>query len=144
MVEGIAKMQRRLLKVVPDSVRVAVRQVLEQSAAEIVATAKELVPVESGALRDSIGWTWGDAPKGSLTLGSVRPAAAGTLRITIYAGNETAFYARWVEFGTEAHASGGGAAPHPFFFPAYRLNKKKAKARATRAVSKALKEAATR
>jgi HK97 gp10 family phage protein len=147
MVEGIAQMQRRLLKVVPESVRAAVRGVLEQSAEEIVATAKSLVPVKTGRLRDSIGWTWGDAPKNSLTLGTVRAAAEGTLRITIYAGNDAAPYARWVEFGHEAHASsatGSGAAPHPFFYPAYRLNKKKAKARATRAVSKALKEAATR
>lgn len=136
MVEGVAAMRRRLLKTVPATVRAAVRDAMAKSADEIVATARGLVPVESGALRDSIGWTFGTAPKGALTLASAS-SSAGDIVLTIYAGNDQAFYARWVEFGTQA------AVPHPFFFVSYRLNKKRAKSRVSRAVNQALVKAAT-
>lgn len=65
---------------------------MEEGAAEIVAEMKRLAPVQSGALRDSIGWTWGDVPAGSFTIADVRSGKnAGeqyaTLRIRIYAGS---------------------------------------------------------
>lgn len=104
---------------------------MEKSADEIVALAKRLCPVDQGDLRDSIGWTWGDAPEGSVVLASTKGAV---LRITIFAGNDEAFYARWVEHGTAAMAA------HPFFFPAFRILKKRANNRTKRAVAKAVKE----
>jgi HK97 gp10 family phage protein len=159
MVEGADKMRQRLVKSVPEAVRAAVKDAMGKSADEIVAMARSLVPVASGKLRESIGWTFGDAPKGSLTIGEVRPVREGDVRITIYAGNNEAFYARWVEFGTQAHGlmsganksrgkrQGGrqhsGTNAQPFFFVSYRTNKKKAQGRITRAVNKALKAAAT-
>jgi HK97 gp10 family phage protein len=97
-----------------------------------VALAKRLCPVDDGTLRDSIGWTWGDAPAGSMVLAATKGAA---LRITIYAGNDEAFYARWVEFGT------ANALPQGFFLPAYRMLKKRANGRIKRAVNKAVKDA---
>ena len=67
---------------------------------EIVAEMKRLAPVESGKLRDSINWTWGDVPAGSFTIADIRSGKnAGeqyaTLRIKIYAGSREAYYARW-------------------------------------------------
>lgn len=135
MVDGLKSLKRKLTVSIPDRVRKAVRDAMEKSANEIVAMAKSLVPVSSGALRDSIGWTWGDAPAGSITLAQSAPTDGGE-RITIYAGDSAAFYARFVEFGTQ------NVPPHPFFYPSYRLNKKRAKGRITRAMRKAIREGA--
>lgn len=121
-------------KRLPDRTIALIRPALEQAASGIVEMAKRFVPVKSGDLRDSIGWTWGtDIPKGATRLGSVRGNKDPLLTITIFAGNETAFYARWVEFGTVATRA------QPYFFPAYRANKKAAKSRVRRAVNKAAK-----
>ncbi|TMV48534.1 HK97 gp10 family phage protein [Thioclava sp. BHET1] len=158
---GLSSFQRRL-RALPAAVRASVRPAMERSAEEICQLARSLCPVDQGDLKASIGWTWGNAPAGSMVLGSVGKGAA--LSITIYAGNDEAYYARWVEFGTQAgitgqRVSGAGAgnkqsskgrkslrthpgtSAQPFFFPAYRLGKKKAVARINRAVSKAVKEA---
>jgi HK97 gp10 family phage protein len=125
-----ARIERRL-KAIPVAVRAAVMPAMEKSADEIVAAAKALCPVGDGTLRDSIGWTWGDAPEGAIVLASTK---GGALRITIYAGNDEAFYARWVEFGT-SHSL-----PHGFFLPAYRLLKRRSARRIKRAVSKAVSD----
>jgi HK97 gp10 family phage protein len=135
---------------------------MEAAAERICDQARNLCPVDEGDLRASIGWTWGAAPSGSLTLGSF--SGGGGLKLTIYAGNDKAFYARYVEFGTQAGARGQrvgdhgagnrqskkgrksyrthpGSSAQPFFFPAYRLEKKAAVARIRRAVAKAVREA---
>lgn len=131
---------RRKLKAMPQRIEAQIRAALEKSADEIVAMAKALVPVDSGALRDSIGWTWGDPPSGAMVLGT---AKEGEMRITIYAGTRDkklgdadAFYARFVEFGTQKMSA------QPFFYPSYRANKKRARGRITRAINKAVKEVA--
>lgn len=121
----------------PKLVKQEIRKALEQSAEEIVSLAKSLVPVDKGDLRDSIGWTYGDAPKGSISLGSVRASElTGDLTITVYAGNSQAFYARWQEFGTQKMQA------QPFFYPAYRALRRRAKGRVTRATNKAAKKIA--
>lgn len=147
---GIDRLRRKL-KRLPELAREEISKAMEQSAAEIMAMAKSLVAVDQGDLRDSIGWTWGDAPKGSMTLGEVKGGrGAGNLRITIYAGNDEAFYSRWVEFGTSPHINGGrfagsdnpGTAAQPFFYPSWRAGRKRAKGRVTRAITKSAKRAA--
>lgn len=141
MVLGLKSLNRKLTKTIPDRVRMRTRAALEKGADEIVAMAKALVPVDSGALRDSIGWTWGDAPEGSITLGNVRASKDGDEVITIYAGtrnknlgDKDAFYVRFVEFGTQKMP------PHPFFYPSYRTLKRRVKGRVTREMRKAIKE----
>jgi HK97 gp10 family phage protein len=130
---GISRLQARL-NAIPKQVRGGIKPAMEKSAAEIVAAMKTLVPVETGHLRDSIGWTWGDPPAGSVVLG--KSSALEGLTITIYAGEgeHDVFYARFVEFGT-AHAHA-----HPFFFPAYRLYKKRAANRIKRAIRTSVKK----
>jgi HK97 gp10 family phage protein len=128
---GLAALQARM-KAIPQAVRDAVKPALEKSAQEIVDLAKSLCPAETGKLRDSIAWTWGDAPDGAMVLAQ---GSAGELTITIYAGSDEAFYARWVEFGTA-----NGAPPHGFFFASYRLLKARASRRINRAVSKAVRD----
>jgi HK97 gp10 family phage protein len=156
---GLAKLDRKL-KRLPQVALIEIRSAMEATAGQIVALAKSLAPKESHALERSIGWTWGQPPRGSITLGKVARSALGKqLTITIYAGDDEAFYARWVEFGTAPHslASGAdvgrskrqdggaqhpGAAAHPFFFPAYRANRKEAKRKVRAATRRAAKRVA--
>lgn len=132
MVQGLDRLKARF-DAIPQAVREAAKTELERSAQEIVDAMKRFAPSETGALRNSIGWTWGDAPAGSMTVGTVGGAEYGSLRITIYAGGGDAFYARFQEFGTVKMTA------HPFFFPAWRAKKRKVKSRLSRAISKAIK-----
>jgi HK97 gp10 family phage protein len=158
---GLAKLDAKL-KRLPTAPRDEIRAALGKQAARIVAMAKGLVPVQDaadgGKLQRSIGWTFGKAPRGSISLGKIVSAAlGGDLTVTIYAGNDEAFYARWVEFGTQPHAVGAGSditrgrqsgaghpgtAAQPFFFPSYRANRKAAKRAVTTAVRKAARKVA--
>jgi HK97 gp10 family phage protein len=143
--QGLAKLRRKLAKL-PSVAEAMIRRTMEAKADEIVAMMKSLVPVDDGKLRDSIGWTWGKAPKGSISIGSVRASSGNDLTLTIYAGNSEAYYARWVEFGTSPHENKGlfagsdhpGTAPQPFFYVSWRANKK----RVVRAVRKSVRDAA--
>lgn len=114
---------RARLERVPDVARRAAAQAMEKGAQEIVEEMKRLVPVDSGDLRDSIGWTWGDVPAGSFTIADIRSGKNkgdqyATLRIKIYAGNREAFYARFVEFGTRT-----GSPAQPFFYVSWKARK---------------------
>lgn len=146
---GLQKLQKKL-DAMPRVAKEEIRSALEKSADEIVAMAKNLAPSlkkpdtrkknprRPGELRDSIGWTYGKAPKGALTLGEVRASQlAGDLTITIFAGNSDAFYARWVEFGTQKMSA------QPYFYPSYRANKRRTRSRVTRAINRAAKKVAS-
>lgn len=170
---GLDKLNRRLYKL-PIEAEKHIRVAMEKGAQEIVDLAKSLAPLgkstgvkssnNPGALRDSIGWVWGSkAPKGSVSLGQVKGAGGvgrNDLTITIYAGNDKVFYARWVEFGTKPHGIDAKNAPtmgragvnfgkhvdHPgasssnaFFFPAYRALRKRSKDRITRAIRSSIR-----
>lgn len=146
---GLAKLEKKL-KRLPDAATASIKKAMEQSADEIVSMMKSLVPEQSGDLKDSIGWTWGKLPNGSTIMAQAKSTLGGGLTLTIYAGNDKAFYARWVEFGTAAHINGGmfagskhpGSKASPFFFVSYRANRKRVKSRIRRAVNKAAKEVA--
>lgn len=138
---NLARLERKIRRL-PDAAKAEIKAAMEAGAEDIVALARSLAPEEDGDLRKSIGWTWGTAPRGSISLGQLIGSALGKeLTITVYAGDDTAFYARWVEFGTKPHENEGrfagtkhpGTAAHPFFYPSYRANKKGVKARIRRA-----------
>lgn len=136
MVKGVAQFTKRLTKDIPALVQAAARDAMEKGAEDVVAMMKRLAPVESGALRDSISWIWGDAPAGSFIIGTVGGREYKTMRITIYAGglaDEDVFYARFLEFGTQKMRA------HPFFYPAWRAKRRSVKNRISRTISKALK-----
>lgn len=155
MVDGVAEFRLFMYRTVPDAVRAAARDALEKGADELVAKMRSLAPVKDGALRASIGWAWGEPPKGTIALDDLSPAEDPSMRIVIYAGNDDAFYVRWIEFGTSPHSvqsgadisrgkgQGGvqhpGASAHPFFWPAYRSLKSRIRARITRAINKAIR-----
>lgn len=147
-IQGLDRLNRKL-KAFPKAVEAEIKAAMEASANEVVALAKSLVPVDSGELRDSIGWTWGERPKYSQSIASVK-SADGNLVLTIYAGNTKVRYAHLVEFGTAPHINGGrfagsqhpGTAAKPFFYVSWRALRKRAKGRVTRAVNKAAKRIA--
>ena len=135
-VVGVQKLNRKLGKI-PAAVREEVRTAMVRSAREIADLAEVLVPQgTTGKLAGSIGWTWGEAPRGALSLGKV--ATGGDMTITVYAGDREAFYARWVEFGTVKVAA------QPYFFPAYRALRKRSKSRIRRAWTRGIKKATAR
>ena len=157
MVQGIADLNKKVAAI-PKRVEARAKAAMEKGADELVAMMKRMVRKVSGDLHDSIGWTWGNAPKGSVVLAESGADSRG-LKITVYAGNEKAYYARWVEFGTAPHnvALGGGTVAgvkqaaagegnghpgskaQPFFFPSYRSLKKRIRARIRRETAKAFK-----
>ncbi|MDX0426863.1 HK97 gp10 family phage protein [Sinorhizobium medicae] len=152
-VVGLDRLNRKLA-LLPIVAQRKIRDAMEDGAAEIVRMMKSLVPTDSAALKNSIDWTWGSAPKSALTIATVRGqgirSTGSENTIAIYAGNADAYYGRFVEFGTAAHTAGGmfaGAtipaiAASPFFFVSFRANRKRVKGRITRAVNKAAKEVA--
>lgn len=133
---------RRKLGELPPKVRQALAEPLGEGANEIANAQRRLVPVRSGALRDSIKVSSGT---------SKDPNSVG---VKIAAGDtgETRKYAALVEFGTPPHVQGGqfagsqhpGTTAQPFFFPPYRAYRKRVKGKVTRAGKKAIKEVAGR
>lgn len=112
---------RRRLKAIPVEVRKALKVQNAQNAADLVDTMKGFAPVQDGALVSSI---------------KHQDVSAST-RISqrVSAGARDAPYAAWVEFGTSKNE------PHPFFWPAYRLMRRRMKSRMNRAAKKAVQGA---
>ncbi len=145
---------RAKLLALPKEVRAEMKKALREGAEELVAMQKRLVQVDSGALRDSIGYTFGKYQAENSNVRGVS-ASAGLddpdLSVTVHAGNAKAYYAAFVEFGTEPHSQPRnkrigrfhpGSAARPFFFPSYRALKKRIRSRVTRATTKAAKTVA--
>lgn len=124
------KLFRQLDKVVP-SVNTELRSALEKGGDEFVEKARKFAPKDTMELDKSITWDW---TKNTQEDSSRSPA------IVLQAGGSAtekfrAFYARWVEFGTPATRK------QPFFFPAYRLLRRKLKGSLARAMTRAIKKA---
>ncbi len=150
-IQGLASLQRKL-KALPKAANLAIAPAMEAVAKEVVALARSLASasVDTGDLQLSINWTWGEAPKGSIVIGKVKDKMSGNLAITIFAGGDNAFWARWVEFGTAPHINGGlfagtqhpGTKAQPFFYPAWRARRRSAKNRISRAITKSARAVA--
>ena len=157
------RLKRKLAAMSPIA-KEEIRKVLGESAEEIAATARSMAPVDSGDLRDSIRWRFGDAQSNRKAVLRAKAGSADhELSVTIEAGDYDAFYARFVEFGTAATPARGprlnfnlkrlgimtkaykahAATPaQPFFYPAFRLGKKRAKNRIARGIRRAAKKVA--
>lgn len=124
MAEGLDALKRKLAAMQVAAKR-EIEKELDRSANDVAALARSLAPVEEGALKASI---------------KVEPGRHELAR-NIVAGDETAFYARWVEHG---HKEGGKfVAARPFFFPAWRALRRSIKTRLGRAYSKAARSVAS-
>jgi len=133
-VVGSRALEQKLVQV-RKRARNELRSAMAVSADKLVDQMERLAPERTGELLNSIGWVWGeDIPKGAFTIGSLLGRNGNDFVITIFAGNEDAFYARWQEFGTVKMKAS------PFFFVSYRLQKRAIKSRMTRAINKAVKK----
>ena len=141
---GRARLEKRL-NAIPKAIKERVKKDMEQIAQEIVDKMKAIVPVKTGALRDSIGWTWGRPPKGSTAFAQAKSALGSEMTLTIYAGNQATMVRSkegrrpylqkaWIiEFGTTKNPA------YPFFRPVWKLERKKIKTRLRASVRKAVK-----
>lgn len=124
---------RRRLNAIPKAVKQAVEPALVKSAEEIAGRMRMLAPEDSGDLKGSIAVT----PSGRSTPPYSQPGGstvAGENQVLITAGNSKVRYPHLQEYGTTT------APAQPFFWPAYRLTRKRAANRIKRAVSKAVKQ----
>ncbi len=148
----------------PAAMKAEIRKALEVSADETTELMKRFVPVRSGALKASIDYTFGQYTPDNANVRGLKSSGADAteLTVTMHAGDAKAWYASLVEFGTKAHIiepkqAGGklrllggrfveeadhpGGTASPYFFPAYRFGKKRAKSRLARAVRNGAKKA---
>ncbi|WP_343039066.1 HK97-gp10 family putative phage morphogenesis protein [Propylenella binzhouense] len=129
---GLARLEKRLAAI-PEAAKEAVKPALIKSAEELADRMKRLAPVDEGDLRDSIAVT----PPGGTTPPYSQPGGsrvAGELEALVTAGNSEVRYAHLVEYGT------ANAPAQAYFWPSYRLNKKRITGRIKRAVGKAVRE----
>lgn len=133
MVQGLEQLQRRW-SAIPAKVKAAVEAAMERVAEDVVRDMRKLAPKgATGDLVRSISWTWGEAPKGSMTIGKTEQGRAyGAMVLTIYAGGGDAFYARFQEFGTVDMAA------NPFFFPVWRIWRRRVRGRIAAAIRRAI------
>lgn len=118
---------------------------------EMVTIARSYVAVDKGDLRDSIVVT----PGGQMTPAYSQPGGSQMVpehAALITAGNTKVRYPHLVEYGARPHIAGGkfkgaqhpGAPAQPYFWPAFRLIRRKMRGRITRAINKAVKSVANR
>lgn len=118
---------RRKMRSIPVEVRKAAREQLKKNAEELVETQKRFAAM---SFKD---------PTGKLQSGIKQQDVSDSTRISrkvsASAKDEKGRdYAAWVEFGTSKSEAA------PYFWPAYRLAKRKFRARMTRAAKKAIAE----
>lgn len=129
---GIGRLKRRLAAI-PQAVKEQAYKDTHAAAEDIAKRMRLLVPIDSGDLRDSITVT----PGGQSTPPHSQPGGSNVVpenKVAITAGNNGVRYPHLVEYGTEQ------AEAQPFFWPGYRLGKKKATAKIKRGISKAIKD----
>lgn len=142
MVQNLGSLSRKF-KTAPKVVHDEIAKEMERTGAEIVAAMDAIKPLPE----IKVGWTWGSAPKGSVTVGRVGRNEFAKISISIYATtpNGSGFDAKWFEFGTNPrfHKSGkyvGRITASPFFYPVYRANKRLIRGRISRAITRGLKK----
>jgi len=119
---------KKLVSVVPEAEK-ELTDANRKSAQAFVDMAKRLAPVKSGMLRDSVSMDPGERPTSFV----VQAGGEATTKPVRKGADASYDYALGVEFGTTDTRA------RPFFWPSFRANKKPAKARATRALRKAIK-----
>lgn len=124
-----------------------VKDANRQSADEMVDLARSYVAVRTGRLRDSIVVTGPGALPPAYSQGAGhQPVPEGAFVVS--AGNSGVRYAHLIEYGTQPHVQGGmfaggqhpGTPRRPFFWPAYRIIRKKLRRRISRALNAAVRK----
>lgn len=151
---------KALRKSLPDAMMAELEGGAVEAGAEMVQLARAFAPERSGALKASIVMTRaGEKTPAHSQPGGSTVVPAGAVLIT--AGNSRVRYAHLVEYGAPPHDNSDGAGTklgrlrrklggairfhpgnkgRPFFWPAYRLIRKKARNRMTRRLNRAVKQ----
>lgn len=134
---GLSSFQRRM-RAIPEAARAAVEPALMRQAEAMAAQMRAIAPDDPATsapdLRSSIAVTG----PGQTTPPYSQPGGAAVvpeLSVAITAGNSDVRYPHLQEYGTTFHAA------QPFFWPVYRLMKKRAGAAIRRAIGKAVRDA---
>ena len=131
MGEGLTSFQRRL-KAIPQAARNSLAVPLAEAAKIVADTQASLAPHDTGALIASIAVT----PPGGTTPPYSQPGGSkivGSLSAAVTVGNTDVRYGHLVEYGTKQVEA------QPFFWPGFRLSRKRAAGKIKRAISKAIK-----
>lgn len=131
---GLSRIEQRL-RSIPKNVRDAVQPAVGKAAVTMADDMRRLAEHsrDTGALIDSIAVTGA----GQKTPAYSQPGGSKTVpdnAVAITVGNKQVRYAHLVEYGTKK------APAQPFFWPAVRLNRKKAEAAIKRAIAKAVRD----
>lgn len=131
MVQNLDRLKRKL-RALPKAIKAETRIAMEQGGAEMVALAKSLVPKDEGDLAETIESHYVEERH------RVVISAGGTAtHKPVQNGLDGSYnYVAAVELGTRKMAA------RPFFFPAWRATKKRARGRLARAITKATKRVA--
>lgn len=130
---GLTSFQKRM-RAIPVAARNAVKPALINSAHEIADIMEALAPEDEGDLMNSIAVTG----PGQMTPPYSQPGGESVVpdnMAAITVGNTDVRYPHLQEYGTKHHAA------QPFFWPGFRLGRKRAMNRIKNAIGKAIKEA---
>lgn len=130
---GLPSFQRRM-KAIPKAAREAVAPALVSAGEDVAGVMRALAPVDEGALKASIAVTG----PGQMTPPYSQPGGASVVpenKAAVTVGSPEVRYAHLQEYGTTKHPA------HPFFWPAFRLTRKRAAAKIKRAIGKAVRAA---
>lgn len=127
--EQVARVKRRI-EAIPVDARALIKKALDKSADELVSLQQRSVPKDEGDLARSIRKESGDHDL------AARVVAGGplTTRPVRQGKSATYDYALAIEHGTSTRPA------QPFFYPSYRLLKRRIKSRLARAVRAAVKK----
>lgn len=132
--DGLIRFQKRM-EAIPKEVRAAIKPALMKSGQELQAAMRRLAETsrDTGALIDSITVTGpGETTPPYSQPGGSKVVPENAVAVTV--GNTDVRYPHLVEYGTaKAHAQ-------PFFWPAFRLYRKRITRRINRAINKAIKD----
>lgn len=130
---GLSSFQKRM-RAIPEAARKAVAPAVMKSAYDIADIMEGLAPEDEGDLIGSIAVTGpGQTTPPYSQPGGSMVVPENTAAITV--GNSDVRYPHLQEFGTSHHAA------QPFFWPGFRMGRKRALNRIKRAIGKAIKEA---
>lgn len=134
--DQLRRLQRRLAAI-PKDVKAAVEPALIKSAEELADRMKALAPEDSGDLKNSIAVTLpGQSTPPYSQPGESRVAGENEVIVTV--GGEDVRYPHLVEYGT------ADTEAQPFFWPAWRLSRKRIANRIKRAIGKAVRDGASK
>lgn len=134
---GLSSFQRRM-RAIPQAARQAVVPVLAKQADQIAVTMRALAPDDPATSAPDLKTSIAVTGPGQTTPPYSQPGGAAVVpenAVAITAGNSDVRYPHLQEYGTSKHGA------QPFFWPAFRLHRKRALAAIKRGIGKAIREA---